>query len=177
MAPGQAIARAASRRVSPAPGDAADHARALEARYGRAEAARRAGVSARTWRRWKAGGRPSRANADRLAREARISPRREARLRRLGAYVQMSGRIGGGTPGAGRKHTRHRTIGARGFDSVHLSGEEMTKILDAWEAGDDQAALEALQEAMADAYGFPDLTFEDLTQLEFLRDDPNRERR
>jgi hypothetical protein len=88
----------------------------------------------------------------------------------------MSGKVGGGTPGAARKHTRHRTIGDRGFESVHLSGDEMARILDRWEAGDDAGALEALQEAVADAYGFPDLTFEDLTRLEFLRDDPNRER-
>jgi hypothetical protein len=173
MSPSQAISRAATRRARPVPGTAADHARTLEGRYGRAEAARRAGVSERTWRRWKAGGRPSRVNADRLARETRISPRRETRLRNRGAYVRMSAKVGGGTPGARRNNTRHRTIGGQGFASVHLSPAQMAQILDRWEAGDDEGALEALREALADEYGFPSLEFEDLTRLEFLRDDPN----
>ena len=124
-------------------------------------------------RRYRAGGRPSKANAERLARQAQLNPRREARLRNRGAYVRMSGKIGGGTPGAKRKNTRHRTIGGEGFESVHLSGDEMSEVLDRWEAGDDEGALEVLREAIADDLGFPSFDFEDLTRLEFLRDDPN----
>jgi hypothetical protein len=125
-------------------------------------------------RRYRAGGQPSKTNAEKLARASQINPRREARLRNRGAYVRMSGKIGGGTPGARRKNTRHRTIGAEGFESVHILGDEMSEILDRWEAGDDEGALEALREAIADDLGFPSFDFEDLTRLEFLRDDPNR---
>jgi hypothetical protein len=173
MSPGRAIARAATRQARPAPTTAAESVRVLEARYGREGTRARLGVSERTMRRYRAGGRPSRANAARLDRLARINPRREARLRNRGAYVRMSGNIGGGTPGARRRNTRHRTIGAEGYSSVHLSGEDMSEILDRWEAGDDEGALEMLREAIADEYGFPGFDFEDLTRLEFLRDDPN----
>jgi hypothetical protein len=173
MAPEQAIARAATRRARPAPGSAAEHVQALEQRHGREGARERLGVSERTMRGYRAGGTPSKANAERLARSARINPRREARLRNRGAYVRMSGAMGGGTPGARRKNTRHRTIGAEGYSSIHLSGEQMAEILDLWEAGSDEEALEALREAIADEYGWSTFTFEGLTQLEFLRDDPN----
>jgi hypothetical protein len=174
MSPQQAIARAATRRPRPAPGTPADHVSQLERQYGREGARQRLGVSERTMRRYRAGGTPSKANTERLAREARISPRREARLRNRGAFVRMTGNLGGGTPGARRRNTRHRTIGDEGMSSVHLTGDQMGDILDAWEAGDDDQALELLRDAIADEYGWPSLTFEDLTRLEFLRDDPNR---
>jgi hypothetical protein len=182
MSPEQAIGRAVTRQARPAaaPGTPEAKARALERELGAAEAQRRVGVSSRTWRRWKAGGAPSGRNAAALdtqaeasARRAAISSRREARLRNRGAYVRMAGNMGGGTPGAKRRNTRHRMIGAEGYSSIHLSGDQMGEILDRWEAGDDEAALEALREAVADEYGWSSLTFEDLTLLEFLRDDPN----
>ncbi len=173
MPTGRAIERAATRRARPAPGAAADQVRALEGRYGREGARERLGVSERTMRRYRAGGQPSRANAERIRREASISPRRETRLRNSGAYVRMSGVIGGGTPGARRSNRRHRTIGDEGLSSVHLSGDQMSEILDAYHAGDYASAEEALRAALAEEYGFPALTFEDLTRLEFLRDDPN----
>ena len=173
MSPEQAIGRAATRQVRPAPGTSADHVRQLEQRYGRAGARQRLGVSERTMRRYRAGGTPSRSNAERLARQARISPRREARLRSRGAYVRLSGNMGGGTPGAKRRDTRHRTIGDEGMTSIPLTGQEMSDILDAWEAGDDEKALEELRDAIAREYGWSNLTFEDLTRLEFRRDDPN----
>jgi hypothetical protein len=78
-----------------------------------------------------------------------------------------------GTPGARRTNTRQRTIGAEGYSSIYLDGEQMAEILDRWEAGDDRGALEALRDAIADEYGWSTFTFEDLTQLEFRRDDPN----
>lgn len=182
MSSPSAIGRALSRKARPAvpPGTPEAKARQLEGELGAAEARRRVGVSARTWRRWKAGGTPSvrnaaalSAEAERSARRAAISPRREARMRNRGAYVRMAGRIGGGTPLAGRRNTRHRTIGGEGYASIHLPGEVMGDICDAWHAGDDEAALEALREALADEYGFTNLTFDELTLLEFLRDDPN----
>lgn len=175
---GRGLARKA--RAAPEPGSSEAKARALDAELGSAEAARRVGVSERTWRRWKAGGKPAGRNAAALdteaqasARRASISSRRETRLRNRGAYVRMAGKIGGDTPGARRRNTRHRTIGGEGYASIHLGGDDMGAILDAWEAGDDEAALELLRDAVADEYGFSNLTFDDLTMLEFLRDDPN----
>lgn len=158
MSPQDAIGRAASRRASPAPGTTADHVRELERRYGREGARERLGVSERTMRRYRAGGTPSKSNAERLARQARLSPRREARLRNQGARVRMSGNLGLPDP----RYRRHRTI------ESELTPEQMSEILDAWKAGDDEAALAALQAALGDNY-LRNFTFEDLTRLEFLR--------
>src|SRR6185437_9620304 len=91
---------------------------------------------------------PSRRNAERIERAARMSSRREARMRNQGAFVRLSGKVGGGTPGARRKNTRVRTIGDEGFESIQLSGDDMATILDRWHAGDDAGALDALQEAI-----------------------------
>jgi hypothetical protein len=182
MSPETAIGRGLTRHARPpaAPDSPEAKARALGAELGDAEAARRVGVSQRTWRRWKAGGKPAGRNAaalnteaGRQARRSAISARRAARLRRRGAYVRMSGRIGGDTPGAGRRNTRHRTIGDAGSTSIYLTGDDMAAILGAWEAGDDQGALDVLRDAVADEYGFPNFSFDGLTSLEFLRDDPN----
>jgi hypothetical protein len=173
MRPEQAIRRATTRRARPAGGTSAEQVRALERRLGRERARQKLGVSERTMRRYRAGGTPSKANAEKIQRAASISPLREARLRNRGAYVRMTAKIGGGTSGAKRKNARQRTIGDEGMASIHLSGDEMAEILDAFEAGDDEGALEALREAMADDYGFPHFDFEDVTRLEFLRDDPN----
>lgn len=171
----EAIGRAVTRRARPAApeGDSARQARALTDAVGSREAARQLGVSERTLRRWRTGAAPSRANAARLARRESLNSRREARLRNRGAFVRMAGTIGGGTPGARRSNKRHRVIGAEGNQSVHLDGDQMSAILDAWEAGDDQGAVDALRDALADEYDFGAIQFEDLTMLEFLRDDPN----
>lgn len=177
MTPARAIDRALSRQARPASTD--KNMRAMEDRYGRAGAARRAGVSERTWRRWRAGGTPSRANAAKLgdeARAARVNPRREARLRNKGAYLRMTATVGGGTPGARRKNARQRSIGEAGFESIHLSGDQMGEILDRWEAGDDAGAAEALRDAIRETpwgSSFGNFEFDDITSLEFLRDDPN----
>jgi hypothetical protein len=160
MSPESAIGRAATRRARPVPGTAADHVRALEARYGRAGTRERLGVSERTMRRYRAGGRPSRRNAERIAREARISSRREARLRNRGARVRMSGNLG--LDVRDRSYRRHRTI------TVDLTPEQMGEILDAWKAGDDEGALKALHGALDENY-LDNFAFEDLTQLAFLR--------
>jgi len=67
------------------------------------------------------------------------------------------------------KYRRNRTIG--GTSPIHIPGDAMSDILDAFEAGDDEAALERLREALDDEY-VGGITFEDLNALEFLRDDP-----
>lgn len=182
ISPAEAIGRGLTRKARPAaaPESPEAKARQLEAELGQAEAARRVGVSDRTWRRWKAGGKPAGRNAAALdteagqaARRAAISDRRESRMRAKGAYVKMAGKIGGDTPGARRRNTRHRSIGGEGASSIHLTGDDMSAILDAWQSGDDDAALDLLRDAVADEYGFSNLAFDDLTMLEFRRDDPN----
>jgi len=168
----RALGRAVSGRARPVPGAAADQLRRLEEARGRDEARRRLGVSERTLRRWRAGAQPSRANAERLSREAQINPRREARFRNRGAYVRISGTIGG-SPGGRRKNWRHQTIG-EGWEPIHLGGDQMGELLDLYYAGEDDAAMEALREAVGDAYGFERIQWDDLTRLEFLRDNPAR---
>jgi hypothetical protein len=171
MQPESAVERAVTRRARPAPGSAADQVRAVETRLGRERARERLGVSERTMRRYRAGGTPSKANAEKIQREASISPRREARLRNKGAYVRMTGKIGADTPGKKRRGAgqRHRTIGDT--SAIHLSGEQMAEILDRWHQGDEEGAVEALREALGEEY-YGGITFDDLTRLEFLRDNP-----
>jgi hypothetical protein len=156
-------------------GTTADQARRLEAALGQRGAAERLGVSERTLRRYKSGGKPSKANRARLdemtrtapeVRRAAVSQRREARLRNRGAYVRMSARIGVGDE---RKYRRRRTIGET--SPIHLSGEQMSGIIDAYEQGDDAAALDQLREALDDEY-IRDINFDDVELLEFLRDNP-----
>jgi len=185
MSPEQAIARGLTRKARSAPTGTRGNLSALEGAVGRRGLGERLGVSERTLRRWRAGGTPSKRHAEALAREAsqarevrraKISPRREARLRNKGAFVRMAGKVGGGTPGARRKNTRQRTVGAAGFESVHLSGEQMADILDRWESGDDAGALDVLRDAVRETpwgSSFGNFEFDDLTMLEFLRDDPN----
>lgn len=169
MSSESAIGRAVTRKARPAvaPDTPQAKARQIEGELGAAEAARRVGVSERTWRRWKAGGKPSGRNAtalnteaDRAARRKAVAPRRETRLRRRGARARMSGNLG--LPEA--RYRRHRTVEA------DLSPEQMGDIIDAWQAGDDDAALAALQDAFGENY-LANFTFEDLTRLEFLRRD------
>jgi len=169
MRPENAVERAVTRRARPAPGSTAEQVQALEKQLGRERARERLGVSERTMRRYRAGGAPSKANAEKIKREAAISPRREARLRNKGAYVRMTGNIGAVSPGKKRGGQRHRTIGDT--SAIHLSGEQMAEILDRYHAGDEEGAVEALREALGEEY-YGGITFDDLTRLEFLRDDP-----
>jgi hypothetical protein len=156
-------------------GGAAEQTRRLESALGRQGAAERLGISERTLRRYKAGGRPTKANAARLEEVTRTAPevrrqalgqRRESRMRSKGTYVRMAGQIGaGGDP----RYRRRREIGAT--SPVHLSGEQMAAIIDAYKAGDDEGAAEALREALGEEYA-AGTTFGNLESLEFLRDDP-----
>lgn len=174
-----AVSRALTRKARPfGTGTSADQTARLTRALGRQETARRLGVSDRTLRRYLAGGTPSKRNAARLAEAVRTSPEvrrqavaplREARLRNRGAYVRIAGMIGG-SPGGKRKNWRHMTIGEQ--TPIHLSGGQMSEILDAFEAGNDDEALDLLREHVGEAYGFGGIRFEDLTLLEFLRDNP-----
>jgi hypothetical protein len=90
--------------------------------------------------------------------------------------MRMTARVGGGRPGARRKDSRTRTIGAEGFEGVHLTGDQMSEILDPWEAGDDTGALDALRDAIRETpwgSSFGNFEFDDISSREFLRDDPN----
>jgi hypothetical protein len=72
--------------------------------------------------------------------------------------MRMTGKLGLPDP----RYRRHRTV------ESELTPEQMSEILDRWQAGDDEGALEALREALGENY-LPNFTFEDLTLLEFLR--------
>ncbi len=177
IAPQSAVSRAVTRKARPFAGTTAEQVRQLERALGsQRAAAERLGVSERTLRRYKAGGRPSRANAEKLTEQARTAPEvrrralaqsRESRLRRRGAYVRAAGRI---AVGGDRAYMRRREIGYG--QPVHLSGEQMSPILDAYEGGDDTRALELLQDALSDEYA-PGVILGDLELLEFLRDNPS----
>jgi hypothetical protein len=178
ISPGAAVERALTGRARPfGSGGPAENLRRLEAAVGRQEAARRLGVSERTLRRYRAGGTPTRANAARLAevtrtspevRRAAISDARRNRLRNRGSYVRMTADIGvTGDP----KYKRRRTIGTS--SPVHLSGEQMAAIQDAFDAGDTDGAVDALRDALGEEYA-AGITFDDVQALEFLRDDPSQ---
>jgi hypothetical protein len=176
IAPQQALSRGLTRQARPhGSGRTADEARALERALGRQGAARRLGVSDRTFRRYKAGGTPTKANRARLGEVVRTSPevrrrevgtRREARLRNKGSYVRLTGDVG---VGQDPRYRRRRTIGDT--SPIHIGGPAMGEILDAYERGDEDEALELLREALDDEY-IDNITLGDLQSLEFLRDDP-----
>jgi hypothetical protein len=173
-----ALERALTGRARPfGAGGAAEDLRRLEAAVGRQEAARRLDVSERTLRRWRAGGKPGRANAERLAevtrtapevRRAAVSEARRKRLRNRGAYVRMTADIG---VTRDPKYRRRRTIGTS--SPVHLSGDQMAAIQDAFDAGDTDGAVDALRDALGEEYA-AGIEFDDVNALEFLRDDPTQ---
>lgn len=115
------------------------------------------GVSQRTVQRWiRAGRLPVRARtggpaelqqrhrawkASPEGRRAALSPRREARLRNKGTTIRFLGVI---SISADRR---------RRSTSVLLSGDQMSRILDAALAGDDVAAHEALEDAFGESFG------------------------
>lgn len=112
------------------------------------------GVSQRTIQRWlKADREPSSPAGRQLThqhqswrssaagRAGQINSRREARLRKSGTTIQYKGLI------AISADRRKRNT------SVLLTGEQMSTILDATQAGDDDAALSALEDAFGDVFG------------------------
>lgn len=140
---------------------------------GTRQAAQQLGVSQRTVRRWLQRDREGRpvasrntqrlTNAARVqARRAALSPRREARMRSRGATIRARGNMG---PGAidPRYVRRNRTALL-----PDASPEFISDLLDAYNAGDDDRALEILNDRFGDEYGVSGWTFEDLSQLDFL---------
>lgn len=173
-----ALYRAVSRKSAPAVQRESARdlvARAEQALGSKKAVADRLGVSQRTVERWAAGegrirNKPSAKNADKLrdlgrnapeSRKRDMSNLRAARIRNKGAKIKVSGNIGP-TIG-GNDYKRQRTV------EIDLSGEAMAPVLDAWLAGDDDAALAALHEALDSEYvaGF-ELDGE-VDALDFLR--------
>lgn len=124
------------------------------------EIAEQLGVSVRTVERWMTAGaerrNPTRSkhaagltalarNHSKVRQQAR-SGRRAARMRNKGARVRIKGSQG---PRVGKSwRVRHRTV------TEEIDPYSMEKILDAWDQGDDDAALQALQDALED-HGYP----------------------
>lgn len=118
-------------------------------------AAEALGVSQRTVQRWIKTGMPKRPSeaAERLkgghqawagtpaARRARLSPRREARLRHKGTSMVFFGTIAI----SGDRRRRSTT--------VDITGDQMGRMLDAALANDDAAAHRALEDAFGAAFG------------------------
>jgi hypothetical protein len=99
-------------------------------------------------------------------RRGRVNHRRDTRMRNNGATVKYQGVAGPITDSPGS------SIKRRNID-WHLSGDAMSDILDAYYAGGEAAAIDALGQAMAEEYmGSAQFgwTFgDDATNLQFLR--------
>ncbi|MEU4954966.1 MULTISPECIES: helix-turn-helix domain-containing protein [Streptomyces] len=140
--------------------------------------AQRLGVGERTVKNWREGkSKPKAENFEKLQHTVRtspeirrqaLSPLRESRMRNQGSYVRMTAKIGADSPGTGF-NGRTRTIGGDADHPLHLTGEQLSTILDAYANGDDDAALEAFRDAVGDQY-YGGFDFEDVTNLEFIRD-------
>uniref|UniRef100_UPI003F492621 hypothetical protein n=1 Tax=Actinoplanes sp. CA-084688 TaxID=3239901 RepID=UPI003F492621 len=88
------------------------------------------------------------------------SQRRKSRMKNRGAKLRIRGNQG---PKVGKSFpTRNRLV------ELDLDGYQMEAILDAWENGDDDAALEALQDALEDDGYPPNWSWEDGAGVEFL---------
>lgn len=129
-------------------------------------AAEQLGVSQRTVQRWLKQGLPKRSSAaDGLSRRhtswrdsaqgrrARLGSRREARLRNKGTTMVFYGKIS-----VSADQRRRGT-------SVLIDGERMGQILDASLAGDDQLALDRLEDAFGDAFG-GSVSLDEIEQLD-----------
>jgi hypothetical protein len=129
-------------------------------------AATQLGVSQRTVQRWLKQGLPQRsAAADGLrqghanwrdsagGRRARLSTRREARLRNKGTSMVFFGKV--------RISSDERRRGT----TVFLDGTQMGQILDASLDGNDQLALSRLEDAFGDSFG-GSVTLVDIEQLD-----------
>lgn len=129
-------------------------------------AAAELGVSQRTVQRWIKEGMPTRsAAADDLAqrhatwldsaegRRARLSTRREARLRNKGTTMVFYGRV--------RVSADDRRRGT----TVTIDGDRMGGIIDAELAGNDQLALSRLEDAFGESFG-GSVTLVEIEQLD-----------
>ena len=129
-------------------------------------AAEQLGLSQRTVQRWLKQGMPKKSSAaDNLnqqhgtwrngpaGRRARLSPRREARLRNKGTQMVFYGKV--------RISADERKRGT----TLTVDGERMGQILDAALAGNDQLALARLEDAFGDAFG-GSVTLVEIDQLD-----------
>ncbi|WP_037600009.1 hypothetical protein [Streptacidiphilus rugosus] len=99
-----------------------------------------------------------------------LSTRREARIRNQGSYIRVTGKIGKKSPGAADGFSgRERTIGGDSDRPLYLKLEQIAAIMDAYLAGDDARAWEALSDALGDQY-FGGVEMRDITAMDFLRD-------
>ena len=97
---------------------------------------------------------------DSRVRGASGSRRRKSRMKNKGAKLKIKGFQG---PKVGKSWpTRDRLV------ELDLDGYQMEAVLDAWENGDDDAALEALQDALEDEGFPPNWSWEDGAAVEFL---------
>ncbi|GAB1695164.1 hypothetical protein [Krasilnikovia sp. M28-CT-15] len=97
---------------------------------------------------------------DSRVRAAAGSQRRKSRMRNKGAKLKIKGRQG---PKVGKSWpTRDRLV------ELDLDPYEMEALLDAWENGDDDTALETLQDALEDEGYPPNWSWEDGAAVEFL---------
>ncbi|WP_438297756.1 helix-turn-helix domain-containing protein [Streptomyces sp. HUAS TT7] len=101
-------------------------------------------------------------------RQQSLSPLREQRMRNQGSYFRMSAKIGSKSPGSGF-NGRERTIGGDADKPIYLEPDQISAILDAYNNGDDAAAMQALEDALGDQY-YGGIRFEDVTSMEFIRD-------
>jgi hypothetical protein len=129
-------------------------------------AAQQLGVSQRTVQRWLQQGMPKRSAAAGVlaqrhgawrnapeGRRARLSTRREARLRNKGTTMVFYGKV--------RISADERRRGT----TVTIDGNRMGQILDAALDGNDQLALARLEDAFGDAFG-GSVTLVDIEQLD-----------
>lgn len=101
-------------------------------------------------------------------RKQSLAPLREQRMRNQGSYFRMSAKVGSKSPGSGFSG-RERTIGGDADKPIFLEPEQISAIMDAYNNGDDAAAMQALEDALGDQY-YGGIHFEDVTSMEFLRD-------
>lgn len=129
-------------------------------------AAQQLGVSQRTVQRWVKQGMPRRSSAadglgerhrawrdSAAGRRARLSTRREARLRNKGTQMVFYGKI------------RVSSDERRRATTLTIGPERMAQILDAALAGNDQDALARLEDAFGDAFG-GSVSLVDIEQLD-----------
>lgn len=165
----------ATSRQAPA-GDPVAMVRELERALGSKRAvAQRLGVSTRTVERWTTTTGQQRrairgANASQVreayakspeVRKSSMSRLRGSRMRNKGATLKVKGEIGPVI--GGNDYRRQREV------TVHLSGEAMGRVLDAWSAGDDAGARAALEDALDEEYYTGFKLDDELTELDFLR--------
>jgi transposase-like protein len=172
---GQMWTAVAGRRAGTPAGNPAESLRALlDAGVSKKEIAQTLGVTPRTVERWTTttGGQrrdPAKSKAaerltelgakDPRVRERALSRYRKSRQRNRGGRVKINGRQGPAP--AGKNYLRKRLI-------VHeIDGYAMDKVMQAWSAGDDDAAADAIREALEEQ-GYPDWAWDEGADVDFL---------